>query len=86
MLRCANTGVSAAVTATGLTLHPDGGAKQELRDKDGSHFTRGHLLAEIDIPKNPPLTPYALIGDWGLIGLALAGFAMVARSARGRPM
>jgi len=79
MLRCANTGVSAALTATGLTVHPEGWAKQELRDGKGSHFTRGHLLAEIDIPKNPPLTLYAWIGDWGVIVLALAGFAMVAR-------
>lgn len=79
MLRCANTGVSAALTATGLTIHPDGGAKQELRDEKGSHFTRGHLLAEIDIPRNPPLTLYAVIGDWGAIGLALAGFAMSLR-------
>lgn len=79
MLRCANTGVSAALTATGLTVHPDGGATQELRDDEGSHLTRGHLLAEIDIPKHPPLTLYAVIGDWGVIGLALAGFAMVMR-------
>lgn len=82
MLRCANTGVSAALTATGLTVHPDGGVKQELRDEQGSHFTRGHLLAEIDIPRNPPLTLYAVIGDWGVIGLALAGFAMSLRRGR----
>jgi apolipoprotein N-acyltransferase len=79
MLRCANTGVSAAITATGLTVHPDGGPRQELRDPSGSHFTRGHLLAEIDIPKNPPLTLYAVIGDWGVIGLAVAGLAMSRR-------
>ncbi len=83
MLRCANTGVSAALTATGLTIHPDGGSRlQELRDGSGSHFTRGHLLAEIDIPKNPPFTLYARIGDWGLIGLALAGLALVLRPDR----
>jgi apolipoprotein N-acyltransferase len=82
MLRCANTGVSAAVTATGVTIHPDGsGKRQELRDGNGSHFTRGHLLAEIDIPKNPPLTLYAVIGDWGVIGLAISGFLL---SLRGR--
>jgi apolipoprotein N-acyltransferase len=80
MLRCANTGVSAAVTATGVTIHPDGtGSRQELRDAEGSHFTRGHLLAEIDIPMNPPLTLYAMIGDWGVIGLALAGMALSLR-------
>jgi len=83
MLRCANTGVSAALTATGLTIHPDGGSRlQELRNEQGSHFTRGHLLAEIDIPKHPPLTLYARIGDWGVIGLALAGVALVLRRDR----
>lgn len=82
MLRCANTGVSAAVTATGVTIHPDGsGKRQELRDSNGSHFTRGHLLAEVEIPKNPPLTLYAVIGDWGVIGLTIAGFLV---SLRGR--
>lgn len=84
MLRCANTGVSAAITATGLTIHPDGGGRlQELRDEKGSHFTRGHLLAEIDIPMDPPLTLYALIGDWGVLGLAIAGFAVSLRRKRG---
>ena len=73
MIRCANTGVSAAITATGSTVHPDGGRHQELRDDSGSHFTRGHLLAELDIPKNPPTTLYAIIGDWGVIGLAVVG-------------
>jgi apolipoprotein N-acyltransferase len=87
MLRCANTGVSAAVTATGVTIHPDGtGSRQELRDAKGSHFTRGHLLAEIEIPMNPPLTLYAMIGDWGVIGLALAAMALSLRrqGTRGR--
>ncbi|MCW1921263.1 apolipoprotein N-acyltransferase [Luteolibacter arcticus] len=73
MIRCANTGVSAAITPTGSTVHPDGGRLQELRDETGNHFTRGHLLAELDIPKNPPTTLYAIIGDWGVILLAVIG-------------
>jgi apolipoprotein N-acyltransferase len=73
MIRCANTGVSAAITSTGSTVHPDGGRLQELRDENGSHFTRGSLLAELDIPKDPPTTLFAIIGDWGVIGLAVAG-------------
>jgi apolipoprotein N-acyltransferase len=81
MLRCANQGVTAAINAAGLTLGPDDGRRQELRDANGSPFTRGHLLAEIDIPKNPPLTLYAVIGDWGVIVLALTGFLL---SLRGR--
>lgn len=83
MLRCANTGVSAAVTATGLTAHPDGdGRVQELRDGRGGHFTRGHLLVEVDIPKKPPFTLYALVGDWGVLGLAMAGVIFVAWPCR----
>jgi apolipoprotein N-acyltransferase len=73
MIRCANTGVSAAITATGSTVHPDGGRLQELRDENGSPFTRGHLLTELNIPKNPPTTLYAMIGDWGVIVLAFVG-------------
>ncbi len=73
LLRCANTGVSAAVNPLGLTAHPETGKPQELRDNKGSNFTRGHLLAEVDIPKNPPLTLYAVMGDWGVILLSLAG-------------
>ena len=76
MLRCANTGVTAAITSTGTTLHPDGGKPQELRDARGSHFTRGTLMTEMEIPKNPPVTLYALIGDWGVILMGLAGLAV----------
>lgn len=82
MIRCANTGVSAAITTTGTTLHPDGGKPQELRDEKGSHFTRGTLMAEVDIPKNPPTTLYARIGDWGVIGLGLLGFGVMLRGKR----
>ena len=77
MIRCANTGVSAAVTATGTTLHPDGGRPQELRDATGSHFTRGTLMAEVDIPKNPITTLYARIGDWGVIVLGILAFGVM---------
>jgi apolipoprotein N-acyltransferase len=82
MIRCANTGVSAAITSTGSTVHPDGGRLQELRDAGGSHFTRGHLLTELDIPKNPPTTLYAIIGDWGVIVLAVVGVLLGAIPAR----
>ncbi len=83
MLRCANTGVSAAVDTLGSTAHPDTGERQELRDADGSHFTRGWLLAELAIPKKPAWTLYGLIGDWGVIGLAVAGVVVgVVRGGR----
>jgi apolipoprotein N-acyltransferase len=76
MLRCANSGVTAAIRATGSTAHPDTGRPQILRDEQGSHFTRGSLLAELDIPLRPAVSLYAIIGDWGIIVLGLLGFAL----------
>ncbi|WP_035601169.1 apolipoprotein N-acyltransferase [Haloferula sp. BvORR071] len=74
MIRAANTGVSAAITSTGITLNPHSREwkSQELRDENGSTFTRGTLFVDVDIPKHPIRTLYSIIGDWGLIGLALA--------------
>ncbi len=68
-VRCGNTGVSAVIDTRGGTSSPDGSSRQELRDADGNHLTRGWLLAEVRIPKKPTLTLYAIIGDWGVIGL-----------------
>jgi apolipoprotein N-acyltransferase len=76
MLRCANTGVSAAVDTTGSTAHPDTGAAQILTDETGSHFTRGARLVKLEIPLRPSVSLFALIGDWGIIGLAIVGFVM----------
>lgn len=84
MLRCANTGVTAALDSTGSTAHPDTGAAQVLVDSRGSHFTRGTLLAELDVPLDPPLTLYALIGDWGVFVLGAAGLG-IALMERRRP-
>lgn len=72
MLRCANTGVSAAIDTTGSTRHPSNGKSQILADENGSHFTRGSLLVELDVPLEPSFSLYAVIGDWGLIGISLA--------------
>jgi apolipoprotein N-acyltransferase len=81
MLRCANTGVSAAIDTTGSTAHPDTGVAQEIVDGKGSHFTRGSRLVVVDVPLKPSFSLYAIIGDWGVIGLSLAAvaFAWVAR-------
>ena len=76
MLRCANTGVSAAINTCGSTAHPDTAAAQVLTDATGSHFTRGSLLTELDVPLEPAVTLYALIGDSGIIILALLALAM----------
>ncbi len=82
MLRCANTGVSAALDSTGSTAHPDTGAAQVLVDGKGSHFTRGSLLVELDVPLQPSFSLYARIGDAGVIGLALVGWAWAGVAAR----
>lgn len=83
MLRCANTGVSAAIDSAGSTAHPDSGKPQVLTDSRGSTFTRGSLLTELDVPLHPSFSLYALIGDWGIISLALLGllWAWLARTA-----
>lgn len=75
MLRCANTGVSAALDSTGSTAHPDTGKPQVLVDEKGSHFTRGSLLTELNVPLHPSFSLYAIIGDWGVILLAVIGSA-----------
>ncbi len=74
MIRCANTGVSAAVTTTGSTANPKTGESQILTDARGSHFTRGSLLVEVGIPLKPATTLYSLIGDWGIIITGILGF------------
>jgi apolipoprotein N-acyltransferase len=71
MLRCANTGVSAAIDSTGSTAHPDTGAPQVLTNSQGSTFTRGSLLTEIKVPLHPSSTLYSLVGDRAVIALAL---------------
>ena len=82
MLRCANTGVSAAVDATGSSAHPETGAAQVLVDGNGSHFTRGSLLAELDVPLQASFSLYARIGDAGVVTLALGGLALAFGSRR----
>jgi apolipoprotein N-acyltransferase len=76
MLRCANTGVSAAIDTTGSTAHPDTGKPQEITDAKGSHFTRGSRLVELNVPLKPSFSLYAIIGDWGVISLALGAVAL----------
>lgn len=75
MLRSANTGVSAAIDTTGSIAHPDTGKPQILTDENGSHFTRSSLLTELKVPLDPGFSLYAIIGDYGLIAIALLGLA-----------
>lgn len=73
MLRAANTGVTAAIDTRGSTAHPETSADQRLRDDAGSHFTRGSLLVEVDVPIVPGFSLYAWWGDWPVIGLGCLG-------------
>ncbi len=75
MLRCANTGVSAAIDSTGSTAHPGTGKPQILADGNGNHFIRGSLLTQLNVPVHPSFSLYAIIGDWGIIALALTSLA-----------
>ncbi|QTN33701.1 apolipoprotein N-acyltransferase [Akkermansiaceae bacterium] len=73
MLRCANTGVSAAIDTIGSTAHPETGKPQVILDESGSTFLRGSLLTELNVPLQPSFSLYVLIGDWGIIVLSLLG-------------
>jgi len=85
MLRCANSGVSAALDSTGSSAHPDSGVPQVLVDAKGSHFTRGSLLAELKIPLRPSFSLFAVIGDWGILGLAAAGVIVAIFTGKSGP-
>jgi apolipoprotein N-acyltransferase len=76
MLRCANTGVSAAISTLGSTVHPKTGKNQVILDQNGSSFVRDNLLTELNIPLNPTTSLYSIIGDWGIILLCLAAIAL----------
>ncbi|MFM2198268.1 MAG: apolipoprotein N-acyltransferase [Verrucomicrobiota bacterium] len=82
MLRCANTGVSAAIDTIGSTAHPKTGKPQVLTDESGSCFLRGHLLTEVKIPLQPGFSLYTLIGDWGIILLSTIGLAAAVMERR----
>lgn len=91
MLRCANTGVSAAIDSSGGTRHPDDPRiSQVLGDEHGSPFTRRAQLVELNVPLHPATTLYARIGDTGIIALAVLALAhgVIARARdrrRARP-
>lgn len=76
MIRCANTGVTAAIDTIGSTASPETGEPQVIQDEKGGTFLRDHLLVRVNIPKQPSFSLYALIGDWGIIFLFLTGFSL----------
>ena len=75
MIRCANTGVTAAIDTIGSTASPVTGKPQVIQDENGSTFLRENLLVRLNIPRNPSFSLYGLIGDWGIIALSFIGFA-----------
>ena len=56
MVRCANTGVTCVIDRHGRVL-------QTLKSADGDTFGEGVMLAEIDVPSEPPSTFYMKRGD-----------------------
>jgi apolipoprotein N-acyltransferase len=84
MLRCANSGVSAALDSTGSADDPNSWQQQILTDEKGSHFTRGSLLTELKIPLRPSFSLFAVIGDWGILGLAATGLVLAVFSRESR--
>ncbi len=76
MIRCANTGVTAAIDTVGSTASPETGKPQVIQDENGSTFLQDHLLVRLNIPKNPSFSLYAIIGDWGIIALSVIGFVL----------
>lgn len=69
MVRCANTGVSAVV---GINGH-----SQRLIDAQGSHFTRGFLLATVQVPKQGQFTCYQWWGDGPIYGAAILSLVVM---------
>ena len=75
MIRCANTGVTAAIDTIGSTASPETGKPQIIQDETGNIFIQDNLLVRLNIPKHPSFSLYAIIGDWGIILLSIVGFA-----------
>ncbi len=73
MLRCANTGVTAAIDTTGSIAHPKTGKLQAILGPDGKSFVRDSLLADVEIPISPSISLYSIIGDWGILLLSALG-------------
>ncbi len=62
MIRCANTGVTGVVSISG---HSD-----VLLDENGSHFMRGSGVFQLNVPRQPSISPYQI---WGDIPVIIAG-------------
>lgn len=78
MVRCANTGVTCVIDHLGRVV-------QTLESPDGDTFGEGVMLAEVKVPKIPPVTFYTKHGDiFSAACLAVTFLALGAVLARGR--
>lgn len=82
MLRCANTGVTAAIDTTGSIAHPKTGKPQAILGPDGKSFVRDTLLADVKIPLSPSISLYSIIGDWGILLLSALGIGAAVGNRR----
>jgi apolipoprotein N-acyltransferase len=69
MIRCANTGITCVIDPLGRVL-------QKLASAEGDTFAEGLMLAEVDVPQAPPVTPYMRFGD--LFSLLCLGITLAA--------
>jgi apolipoprotein N-acyltransferase len=78
MVRSANTGLTCVIDSLGRV-------RQTLASADGDTFGEGVLLAEIEVPQNPPVTTYMKVGDlFSLLCLAATVAALGFAAARPR--
>lgn len=78
MVRSANTGLTCVIDALGRV-------RQTLASAEGDTFGEGVMLAEIEVPNSPPVTPYMKIGDlFSLLCLAATMATLAATIVRPR--
>lgn len=63
-VRCANTGVTAVISANGTVVDTESGERRILTDETGGVHTRGWLYATVHVPVEGEVTLYARFGDW----------------------
>ncbi len=64
LVRSANTGVSVVIQANGSAFVPGRPEKQMIVDDEGSPFVADSMYAKVFVPKEGPMTLYALWGNW----------------------
>ncbi len=78
MVRCANTGVSGVISATGSYVDAVSKRRQIIEDDAGSPFIKSSLYGYAYVPKHGPLTLYALVGDaFSYLMMLVAGLSIV---------